>query len=31
MEFIFETTYNQKALTAMAKAIRKTACKKENQ
>ncbi len=28
MEFIFETTYNQKALTAMAKGIRKTARKK---
>ncbi len=28
MEFIFETIYNQKALTAMAKGIRKTARKK---
>lgn len=28
MEFTFETTYNQKALTAMAKGIRKTARKK---
>ncbi len=28
MEFIVETTYNQKALTAMAKAVRKTARKK---
>ncbi len=28
MEFIFETTYNQKALTAMAKGVRKTARKK---
>ena len=28
MEFIFETTYNQKALTTMAKGIRKTARKK---
>ena len=28
MEFVFETTYNQKALTAMAKGVRKTARKK---
>jgi len=28
MEFVFETIYNQKALTAMAKGIRKTARKK---
>ncbi len=28
MQFTFETTYNQKALTAMAKGIRKTARKK---
>ncbi len=28
MEFIFETIYNQKAMTAMAKGIRKTARKK---
>ncbi len=30
MEFIFETTYNQKALSAMAKGVRKTARKKRN-
>lgn len=30
MEFIFETTYNQKALTTMAKGIRKTARKKRS-
>ena len=30
MEFIFETTYNQKALTAMAKGLRKTARKKRS-
>lgn len=30
MEYIFETTYNQKALTAMAKGVRKTARKKRN-
>ncbi len=30
MEFIFETAYNQKALTAMAKGIRKTARKKRS-
>lgn len=30
MEFIFETTYNQNALTAMAKALRKTARKKKS-
>ncbi len=28
MEFVFETTYNQKALTTMAKGVRKTARKK---
>lgn len=30
MEFVFETTYNQKALTAMAKGIRKTAREKRS-
>ena len=30
MEFKFETAYDQKAVTAMAKAIRKTARKKRN-
>lgn len=30
MEFVFETTYNQKALTTMAKGVRKTARKKRN-
>ncbi len=30
MGFIFETTYNQKALTAMAKGVRKTARKKRS-
>ena len=28
MEFVFETIYNQKALTAMVKGVRKTARKK---
>lgn len=31
MEFNFETTYNQKALTAMAKGLRKTVRKKKSQ
>ncbi len=30
MEFIFETTYDKKALTAMARAVRKTARRKRN-
>ncbi len=30
MEFVFETTYNQKALTQMAKGVRKTARKKRS-